>query len=196
MNTRGWLLVLLTACGHDLGRQSRLAQAEVPTATSAADALFEAAAVELAAARIQSAGKYFKDFADRFPADPRVSTARLHQAYAALDQIDQVRGLDEAQEILAQLAPAPDESVAVQQLQALILARAQTLQAQAAVSELLNRCEGQAGSAVDRERAQNRSQMGKLQQELERREETLEQVKRRLLEIQRMASDTLGAPPQ
>ncbi len=36
--------------------------------------------------------------------------------------------------------------------------------------------------------------MGKLQQELQRREEKLEQVKQRLLEIQRMASDTLGAP--
>jgi hypothetical protein len=38
-------------------------------------------------------------------------------------------------------------------------------------------------------------QMGKLQQELQRREQTLEQVKQRLLEIQRMASETLGGPP-
>jgi outer membrane protein assembly factor BamD (BamD/ComL family) len=188
------LTLFLAACAHDAGRGSTLVQASVPLATTGADASFEAAMAELAAARFQSAGRLFKDFADRYPADSRVFAARLHQAYAALNQLDQVRGLDEAQEILTQLPQAPTDAVAVQQLEALILARAQALQAQAAVSELLTRCEGQAGSAVDRERAQMRSQVGKLQQELQRREETLEQVKQRLLEIQRMASDTLGAP--
>ena len=111
---------------------------------------------ELGAGRFQSAGRLFKEFTDRFPADPRVSIARIHQAHAALNQLDQVRGLDEAQEILAQIPLVPADAVAVQQLEAVILARAQALQAQAAVSELLTRCEGQAGSAVDRERAQMR----------------------------------------
>ena len=188
------LTLMLAACAHDRGRGSRLEQAHVPLAISAADAVFEDATVELAAARFQSAGSRFKEFAERFPTDPRASTARLHQAYAALNQLDQVRGLDDAQEILAQLVPSPADSVAVQQLQTLILARAQALQTQAAAAELLTQCQGQAGSAVDRERAQSRSQMGKLQQELQRREETLEQVKERLLQIQRMASDVLGAP--
>ena len=188
------LAVLLAACAHGGHQGSRLEQAHVPLATSAADAVFEAGMAELAAARFQSAGALFKEFADRFPTDPRVSTARLHEAYAALNQLDQVRGLDEAQEILAQLVPSPADSVAVQQLQTLILARAQALQTQAAAAELLTQCQGQAGSAVDRERAQSRSQVGKLQQELQRREETLEQVKERLLQIQRMASDVLGAP--
>jgi hypothetical protein len=150
--------------------------------------------LDLAAARIQAAGRGFKEFADRYPDDPRVPTARLHQAYAALNQLDQVRGLDEAQELLARLGPIAGDAVAMQQLQALILARAQSLQAQAAVAEILNRCQGQAGTAVDKERALSRVQVGKLQQELERREQTLEQVKQRLLEIQRMASETLGGP--
>lgn len=195
MKTALGATLLLAACAQAGASRSSLTEAAVPVATSAADAAFEAATLELAAARLQAAGRRFKEFAERFPTDPRVPMARLHQAYAALDQLDQVRGLDEAQEILAQLGPPGGDTVAVQQLQALILARAQALQAQAAVSELLNRCQGQAGTAADKERAQSRSQLGKLQQELQRREQTLEQVKQRLLEIQRMASDTLGAPP-
>jgi tetratricopeptide (TPR) repeat protein len=183
------------SCAHRGGPGANLTQATVPAPTSSADGIFESAMVELAAARFQSAGKRFKDFAERFPGDARASLARLHQAYAAVNQLDQVHGLDEAQEILAQVAPSPASSVALQQIRALILARAQALQAQAATSELISRCEGQAGTAIDRERAQSRTQVGKLQQELQHREEMLEQVKRRLLEIQRMASDTLGAPP-
>jgi len=186
------LLLLPAACAH--GPRAELPQAAVPVATSGADAAFESAMVELAAAHFQSAGKRFKDFADRFPSDPRVSTARIHEAYAAVNQLDQVRGLDEAQEILARVEPSPADAVALRQLRALILARAQALQAQAAVSELLDRCAGKAGTAIDRERAQSRTQVEKLQQEIQRREEMLEQVKQRLLEIQRMASETLGAP--
>jgi TolA-binding protein len=189
-----WLGLCAIGCAHVSGPSPRIVQAAMPPATSAEDAAFETATAELAAARFQEAGDRFQEFIDRFPADRRVDVARLQEAYAALNQLDQVRGLDRAQTILAQLSEGVD-GIALRQLKAVILARAQALQAQAAVAELLSQCEGQAGSALDKERSQSRAQVGKLQQELQKREETLEQVKQRLLEIQRMASDMIGAPP-
>ncbi len=85
--------------------------------------------------------------------------------------------------------------MALRELRALILSRAQALQAQAAVTEVLSQCQDQTSQALDRERAQSKEKVGKLQAELQRREQTLDQVKQRLLEIQTMTNEMLGPPP-
>jgi TolA-binding protein len=198
MKRAWWLVALTSGCVHAVAPRAMPAQAAVPLESSPADIAYEAAVAELAAARYQSAGQLFKSFADSFPKDRRVATARLQEAFTALDGLDQVQGLDEAQAILSQL-PAQADPVAVRELHALILARAQALQAQAAVAEVLTRCEGESDTALDKERAQAHAQMGRLQTELQRRERTLDQVKQRLLEIQQLATEMLGgslpAPP-
>ena len=191
--TATWVALGLAGCLHAGVPRPPPAQVQLPHEISAADLAYQAAMVELGAARYQDARQLFKAFAERFPADHRASTARLQEAFTALESVDQVQGLDEAQAILAQLPPETD-AVALRELRALILARAQALQAQAAVAEVLSQCQGDTGQLIDRERAQSKAQVSKLQSEISRREHTLEQVKQRLLEIQNLATEMLGAP--
>ena len=186
-------LLLPLGCAHAAAVRSPPPVAVLPREATAADLAYAAATAELGQARIQGAGAAFKAFADAHPTDRRAASARLQEAFAALDALDQVRGLDEAQAILAQLPPGAD-TAALHELEALILARAQGLQAQAAVAELLNQCESQTDSHLDKERSQSRAQLARLQQELQRRERTLQEVKQRLIEIQQLAAEMLGAP--
>jgi outer membrane protein assembly factor BamD (BamD/ComL family) len=181
----------LWGCAHASSRPAPEVVASSEVGPSAADTAYAAALRELETARFQSAGQRFKLFAEKYPSDRRVPTARLQQAFAALDQMDQIRGLDEAQAILAQL-PAAADPVALRELQALILARAQGLQAQAAVSQLLSQCEKTTDNQLDRQ--QSRAEVDKLQHALQKRERTLDEVKQRLLEIQQLATEMAGSP--
>jgi outer membrane protein assembly factor BamD (BamD/ComL family) len=193
MKRAGYIWLLFAGCVHAGATHASPSQAVVPREVSAADLAYQAAAGELGAARYQEARPLFKTFAEKFPTDPRAATARLQEAFAALGALDQVQGLDEAQAVLAQLPPETD-AAALRELRALILTRAQALQAQAAVAQVLSECQADTGQLIDRERAQSKAQVGKLQTELQRRERTLDQVKQRLLEIQQLATEMLGAP--
>ena len=199
MGSRGQLFVWvalsgLCGCVHRSATSPATPQATPLPFKSTADLAFEQAAQALSEANYSEARRLFAAFAQAFPSDPRRPLARIQEAFADLIDPDLLAGLDRAQTVLATLAPNEGDPLAVSQLEALLLARAQALQGLASMSELLAECQGQASELLDRQKANSRATVGKLQQELQRRDETLEQVKQRLLEIQQLAADMLGAP--
>ncbi len=198
---RGLLAAALAAtaigCAHVPPPSPEAADLPAPPtpARNARDLSWDEAETALGQGAWAEAGRLFGAFADAFPEDSRVPLARLQQAYAALSDPDPARGLEQAESLLARV-PADAARGPQKAMRAAISGR-RAAQSRAAASDAdLASCRQRLEPTADleRDRAASRAQVAKLQQELQRKERSLEDVKRRLLEIQQLAAEMLGLP--
>ena len=193
------LAVALPACVHTAALVAAPPPVCVPRPAvprSAAEVEWDGAGGALAEGHYDLAGQLFARFANDFPGDSRVPRARIQQAYATLLQPEASAALAKAQAIAAQLAP-PAEPADREALAALLILIASRQSAQRDLrtrTDLLSSCQQRMAQLPDfeRDRSASRSSVARLQQELLRKEQALEDVKQRLLEIQQLAAEMLG----
>ncbi len=195
----GVIAVLLAAsCVHAAAPAPEIAAPEAaPLARrDARDLAWDEALAVLAGGAVAKAARLFGAFADAFPGDPRVPIARIHQAYVALGDPDPVRGLEQAEALLSRIPPGGAPERVLAPLRAAVAARRQRASRASAAEAALADCQRRLGPAADleRDRAAARALAAKLQQELLRKQASLEEVKRHLLEIQQLAAEMLGLP--
>lgn len=174
--------------------------APLPPVKSKAELAWDEAERALAAGRYEGAGQLFAVFANDFPTDPRAPLARIQQGFSTLLQPDEAVGLAKVEAILEQLPTVlgPGERHSAKALRAIVAARRSTHQELGTRTDLLSSCQERLETlaSLERERTTSKAAMAKLQQELLHKEQALEEVKMRLLEIQQLAAEMLGAPKQ
>ncbi|MHB1845725.1 MAG: hypothetical protein ACYCWW_12935 [Deltaproteobacteria bacterium] len=164
---------------------------------SAADAAWDAAEERLGDGRFAEAEREFTHFAAAEPNDPRTSLARLQAAALALLDPDEAAGLARAAPLVQAASPATGHEAVLAAVLQLVQGRERLERDRAAASLELSTCKRTLSGLQDtpKELAAARAGTARLQQELARKEKALEDVKQRLLEIQQLAAEMLGAKP-
>ncbi len=189
----------VAACAHGTSAPAGAAASLPPLAAArpAPDVSWEEAQAALLAGRIAEAGHLFGAFAEAFPEDGRARIARIEQAWAALaTDPDAARATEHAALLLERAAPDGGATEELTELRAALDARRRLRDEIAARTADLAACHKalQPVADIERDRAAAKAASARLAQELARKQRELEEVKRRLLEIQQLAAEMLGVP--
>ncbi len=194
------LSLLLAGCAHAVvpppAPPPIPPRAEAP-ARSPVDLSWDAVQELLAEGRFAAAERDFTTFAAANPSDPRTSLARLEAALLALLEIDEAAGLARAAPLAEAAAPALGHEDVLAAIRLLVAARSRALREKEDLTGQLASCKKGLIGLQDsqKELALARAGQAKLQQDLARKDRALEDVKQRLLEIQELAAEMLGAKP-